>query len=263
MTTDRLQLPEKIVFEETAFCETLQSASQDIGIPLTQTQIVQCVLYAKYLLETNLHTNLTRITESREMAIKHFADSLTCFSLPIPTPANKPSLRVCDVGTGAGFPGLVLKILYPGIAVTLLDSLQKRLTFLEQVSSELAFSDVRFVHARAEDAGRNTNLRDQFDLVTARAVAALPTLLEWCAPLVKVGGHFIAMKSGNIDSELALSQNAATFLKVRLIQDKSLVLPATSEAELPAERRLLLYQKIAVSPPQFPRSAAEIKRKPL
>ncbi|MBC8135961.1 MAG: 16S rRNA (guanine(527)-N(7))-methyltransferase RsmG [Fibrella sp.] len=273
----REQLPQTDEFDETAFVETLRSAAVAVGVPLSDKQIAQCVRYTGLLLETNAHTNLTRITEAREVAIKHFADSLTVLR---PHPLSPLSLggergergeggagvkaTLCDVGTGAGFPGIVLKIAYPDLRLTLLDSLQKRLTFLEKVCADLKFPDVQFVHSRAEDGGRNRVLRDGFDIVTARAVAALPTLLEWCTPLVKPGGHFIAMKSGAVEDELATATDAATALKVRLIENRALTLPVLPGSdEPPAERRILVYRKTAPTPTLFPRSSAEIKRKPL
>ncbi|MBC8142826.1 MAG: 16S rRNA (guanine(527)-N(7))-methyltransferase RsmG [Armatimonadetes bacterium] len=247
-------------FDEAAFVETLTSATVAVGVPLTPEQTAQCVTYARLLLETNAHTNLTRITESREMAVKHFADSLTVLA------AFPPGMgaSVCDVGTGAGFPGVVLKIARPDLQLTLLDSLKKRLTFLDSVCAALHLQDVATVHANAVDAGRDPALRDRFDVVTARAVAALPVLLEWCAPLVKSGKRFVAQKSGNVDDELAASVDAAYALNVRLVDDRALTLPAIPGSdEPPATRRVLLYEKVAATPKGFPRLAAEIKRKPL
>lgn len=249
-------------FDEAAFVVTLASASAAVGASLTPEQTAQCVTYARLLLETNAHTNLTRITEPKEMAVKHFADSLTVLSgLP---PLIGEGATVCDVGTGAGFPGVVLKIARPDLRLTLFDSLRKRLTFLDAGCAALDLKDVRTVHANAVDAGRDPALRDRFDVVTARAVAALPVLLEWCAPLVKPGGRFIALKSGNVDEELAASGDAATALKVRLVDDRALTLPAIPGTdEPPALRRVLVYEKVAATPKGFPRSAGEIKRKPL
>lgn len=260
--TDGEQITQAGIFDETAFLETLLPAAAASGAPLSEDQIAQCVLYTRLLLETNTHTNLTRITEPREVAIKHFADSLTVLS---PLAQHLPEgSALCDVGTGAGFPGVVLKIARPDLRLTLLDSLQKRLTFLERVCAALGFADVSFVHARAEEAGRDRTLRDRFDGVTARAVAAMPTLLEWCAPLVKPGGHFAAMKSGAVEEELAASSEAAAALKVRLTEDRALSLPTVPGSdEPPADRRIVLYGKFSATPARFPRSSAEIKRRPL
>ncbi len=266
---------EPVAFDTAAFVETLRPAAVAVGVPLSDEQVAQCVRYAHLLLETNAHTNLTRITEPREMAVKHFADSLTVLgvgadsndapSSRYPTPNTQhPTPSVCDVGTGAGFPGLVLKIARPDIRLTLLDSLQKRLTFLESVCRDLGFDDVRFVHSRADDAGRDPALRDGFDIVTARAVAALPTLLEWCLPLVRPGGDFVAMKSSNVDDELTDTGQVSGLLKARLTENRSLTLPTIPGAvEPPAERRILVYRKTAPTPARFPRNSSEIKRKPL
>ncbi len=250
-------------FDEAAFTRTLQIASEYVGVTLTARQTADCLIYTRLLLGTNAHTNLTRITEPGEIAIKHFADSLTCFGA-VGKVWDRERPAVCDVGTGAGFPGLVLKIVRPDLRLTLLDSLRKRLTFLEAVCATLGLEGVLFVHARAEEAGRDPALRDGFDVVTARAVAALPTLLEWCAPLARPGGHFLAMKGGNVDAELAGAADAARLLNVRLAQDRVLTLPPVPGSdEPPAERRVLIYRKAAPTPPRFPRIAAEIKRQGL
>lgn len=246
-------------WDEPVFRETLASASAAVGVSLTEHQLGQCLTYTRLLLETNAHTNLTRITAPADIAIKHFADSLSALDV-FPDDAT----TAADVGTGAGFPGIVLKIARPELCLTLIDSLQKRLTFLEGVTNALGWDDVRFLHARAEEAGQVRGHRGHYSVVIARAVAALPTLLEWCGPLVKTGGQFIAMKSGGAEEEIAAATNAANVLKLQRIRDQALTLPAIpGSEESPAERRLVVYQKVAATPPQFPRSSAEIKRRPL
>lgn len=251
------------------FAEVLRDGAAQVGVPLPEERIDACRRYASLMLATNEHTNLTRIVAPAEVAVKHFVDSLTVL-LAVPDLAE--GARIADVGTGAGFPGLALKIARPDLRVTLLDSLGKRLTFLGEVVAELGLKDVALVHARAEDAGRAPAHRDAYDLVTARAVAALPTLLEWCGPLVRVGGRFVAMKSAAADEELAAGANAARVLHLRPAgarHNLALTLPAVPAVpggggdEPPAARRLLTYEKTAPTPKPYPRRPAEIKAKPL
>lgn len=246
------------------FAEVLRDGAAQIGVPLSEERIDACRRYTALMLATNEHTNLTRIVAPAEVAVKHFVDSLTVLAA---VPDLAEGARIADVGTGAGFPGLALKIARPDLRVTLLDSLGKRLTFLGEVVAELGLKDVALVHARAEDAGRDPAHRDAYGLVTARAVAALPTLLEWCGPLVRVGGRFVAMKSGAADEELAAAADAARALNLRPAgrrHDTAVTLPAVpgSDEEPPA-RRLLTYEKAGQTPKVYPRRPAEIKAKPL
>lgn len=252
--------------EKERFQSALQSGADAIGISLTEIQVGQCLIYVERMLTVNEHTNLTRITEPEAVAVKHFVDSLTVLkALPAsPHPqALAQGATVADIGTGVGFPGLALKIVRPDLHMTLMDSLGKRLTFLQEVISELELTNVTTVHARAEDAGRNADFRDHFDLVTARAVAALPTLLEWCTPLVRQGGRFVAMKSAGVDAEIAAANTAAGLLQVRLTADHNLTLPSVPGDDEPAARRLIVYAKLRPTPSRFPRRTAEIKQAPL
>jgi 16S rRNA (guanine527-N7)-methyltransferase len=242
------------------FADTLRSAAAAVGAPLTEVQIAACRRYAGAMLAVNAHTNLTRIVAPAEVAVKHFADSLTVLAA---VPGLPEGASVADVGTGAGFPGLALKIARPDLRVTLIDSLAKRLTFLDQVVADLELKNVALVHARAEDAGRDPAHRDRYDLVTARAVAALPTLLEWCGPLARVGGRFVAMKASTADEELSAAANAARLLQLTLTDDRALTLPPTADDAEPPARRLLVYRKTRPTPPAYPRRAAEIKSRPL
>lgn len=249
--------------DETFFRHTLEQGAAAISVPLTTAQLDQCVRYTTLLLQTNEHTNLTRITIPVDIAIKHFVDSLTVFRA---VPDLKQGARVADVGTGAGFPGVVLKIVRPDISLTLLDSLGKRLTFLREVVEALELKDVAFVHARAEEAGRDAAHRDRYDLVTARAVASLPTLLEWCTPLCAVRGRFVAMKASGADEELSVSDTAVQELGIKLESDLALTLPAASnevDFESAVSRRLLVYRKNFPTRPLYPRRTPEIKAKPL
>jgi 16S rRNA (guanine527-N7)-methyltransferase len=209
------------------FCETLHAGAEAIGVPLTEEQVAQCLAFAHLVLAENAVQNLTRIVAPTEMAIKHFVDSLTVFRAVPDLPQNA---RVVDVGTGAGFPGVVLKIYRPDIALTLLDSLRKRLTFLERAASELHLESVTCLHTRAEDT------KQTFDLVTARAVAPLPKLLTWCAPLVAKNGLLVAMKTDTVEAE---KQDAAPLLKsLRLQEGNDLALTLPDGA---GNRRLVVY----------------------
>ena len=244
------------------FLETLRRGAEQLGLILPPEALPAFLHHAERLLEANQRTNLTRITGPAPVAVKHFLDSLTVL---VACPDLADGARVADVGTGAGFPGLPLNVVRPDFRLTLLDSLAKRLTFLEAVVRDLGLSGVSLAHARAEDAGRDPAHRDHYDLVTARAVAALPILLEWCGPLVRPpAGRFVALKSGNVDDELAASRTAANALNLRLVRDLPLTLPAADPDEPePLHRRLLVWQKLRPTPPRFPRRPADIKARPL
>ncbi|MCX6366956.1 MAG: 16S rRNA (guanine(527)-N(7))-methyltransferase RsmG [Armatimonadetes bacterium] len=188
------------------FLAALKQATEAIELPLTEAQAAQCAHFAALVVETNQTLNLTRITEPEAMAIKHFADSLTLLKA---VPELRQKATVCDVGTGAGFPGVPLKIVRPDVQLTLVDSLRKRLKFLESALETLEIPDVTLIHTRAEEL---KNAR--FDLVTARAVAALPKLIGWCGPLVKPGGYFVAMKGAELeDDEGMAAKLGLTFLR--------------------------------------------------
>lgn len=248
--------------ERAAFFAALHRGAEQIGVSVTSEQAEQCACFADLVRTGNTRTNLTRITAPEEMAIKHFADSLTVFAaLP---QGVAPGASILDVGTGAGFPGVVLHLMRPDVRVFLLDSLNKRLVFLRDALTELGLDqNVSLLHARAEDAGRAGENRDAYDVVVARAVAALPTLLEWCGPMVRVGGQFVAMKGGNVDEEKDAARRAADVLGLRLVKNAPFTLPPTGDETEPAQRRVLVYHKTRPTPPAYPRRAAEIKAKPL
>lgn len=231
----------------------LTDCCKKMGVPLTEGQAGQFMAYLALLLEWNEKMNLTAITEEREIVIKHFADSLSL------APAVKEgALSVIDVGTGAGFPGLPLKIARPEIRLTLLDSLQKRIGFLEEVTARLGLEDVSCVHSRAEDGGQNPAYREQFDLCVSRAVAALPVLLEYCLPFVRVGGYFVALKGPDAENELAESGVALETLGGRLTELRDVEIPG---ADL--SHTLVFIEKTAPTPKQYPRKAGKIGKKPL
>ena len=223
---------------------------------LTDKQKQQFKLYFKMLIEVNEHVNLTRITEEDEVYLKHFYDSIT----PLFTfgAVFKDGATLCDVGAGAGFPSLPLKILKPGLKVTIVDSLQKRLNFLKDLISELGLTDVELVHGRAEDVGQNKLYRERFDIVTARAVARMSVLSEYCLPLVKKGGYFVALKGPKAEDELDDGKKALEVLGGKLIKDEELTLPESEE-----ERTLVLVQKVKSTPKKYPRQAGTPRRKPI
>ena len=223
---------------------------------LTDKQKQQFKLYFKMLIEVNEHVNLTRITEEDEVYLKHFYDSIT----PLFTfgAVFKDGATLCDVGAGAGFPSIPLKILKPGLKVTIVDSLQKRLNFLKDLISELGLTDVELVHGRAEDVGQNKLYRERFDIVTARAVARMSVLSEYRLPLVKKGGYFVALKGPKAEDELDDGKKALEVLGGKLIKDEELTLPASEE-----ERTLVLVQKVKSTPKKYPRQAGTPRRKPI
>ena len=238
--------------------ELLRRCAAGFGAEVDAALCERLDIYAALLTEWNQKMNLTAITDPVGITVKHFADSLTAAAL---LPAGAFSL--VDVGTGAGFPGVPLALLRPESRLTLLDSLQKRLTFLDTVCRELGLP-VTLVHARAEEAGRDPAHREQYDAATARAVAALPTLCEYCLPLVRVGGRFIALKGPESDAEREAAQNAIRRLGGRLTDTRSLTVPAAPEPGIePFERRLFRVDKVSPTPAGFPRPSAKIAKAPL
>ena len=210
-------------------------------------------LYGNLLLEWNEKINLTAITEPEDVLYKHFYDCILFFKAITP----EKGARIIDVGTGAGFPGMVLKIVRPDIEVTLLDSLNKRLVFLNEVISELGLGGISTLHMRAEDAGKSAQHREKYDIACARAVAALPALMEYCLPLVKRGGSFVAMKGANAEEEMSRSLNAARLLGA----DKPTIICETLTGN--EQRAFIIAKKISQTPTKYPRKPAEISKKPL
>ena len=221
------------------------------NLGLTNQMITQFEEYAELLIDWNKKMNLTAITEPRQIAIKHFLDSLSLFSVyDVPQAA-----KVIDVGTGAGFPGVPLKIARPDIELTLLDSLQKRLFFLDALTIQIGL-EVSLVHSRAEDGARKNLFREKFDVAVSRAVAHLNVLLEYCLPFVKVGGVFVALKGSRAQEEIYTAKNALQVLKAELVKVKNFKLDEE-------ERNIIVIRKTEVVDFLYPRSSAKIKRKPL
>ena len=239
----------------------LREQAAAMGVSVTPDTAEKFDLYAARLVETNRRVNLTAITDPEGILVKHFLDSLTL--APLLAERSAAALSLIDVGTGAGFPGVPLALVCPGRKLTLLDALQKRLTFLEGLCRELAVP-AALIHARAEEAGRRPALRDQFDVATARAVAGLPVLCEYLLPLVKPGGRMVAMTGPDGESELVAAAGAISVLSGRPEPVRRLSLPP---APLPGEDRvdrlLLIVDKTAPTPAAYPRPPAKIAKKPL
>ncbi len=224
------------------------------GLQLPPTFVPQLAAFEARLLETNQVMNLTAITDPEEMVKKHYWDSIYPLSKGI-FPQNA---TVIDVGCGGGFPSMPLKLARPDLQMTLLDSLQKRLTFLDTCINELELRDIRTLHARAEDAGHNPALRQQFDLAVSRAVAELSKLCEYCLPLVKVGGALIAYKGATADEELSRSQKAIALLGASVEQVYHYTLPGEED-----KRAIIVLRKNAPTPKKYPRRPKDIKDRPL
>ena len=223
----------------------IKNGAAQLGVELSDNQIGQLVTYARLLTEWNEKINLTAITDDEGIVTKHFLDSLSAFK------TGHVGKSVIDVGTGAGFPGLVLKIADPQIKLTLLDSLNKRITFLKAVSEELGFDDIEFIHGRAEDFAHMAQKRGAYDTVVSRAVAKMRTLAELCIPYVKQGGYFLALKGPLADEELADAK--------RVISIMGGEIESVTEVEIPftdLEHKIINVKKVRQTPIRFPRKPA-------
>lgn len=233
---------------------TLRALLEQEGIALPADFEQKLLTFEERLLETNQVMNLTAITDPQEMMKKHYWDSIYPLSKGI-FPENA---TVIDVGCGGGFPSMPLKIARPDLQMTLLDSLQKRLTFLDGCMEALSLAKMKTHHARAEDGGRDPKLRQQYDIAVSRAVAELSKLCEYCLPLVKVGGALIAYKGATADEELARAKNAIGTLGAKVEQVYHYTLPGEED-----KRAILVLRKIKDTPKIYPRSPKQIKDKPL
>jgi 16S rRNA (guanine527-N7)-methyltransferase len=212
------------------------------------------------VLERNEIINLTAITEREELFTKHLVDSSSCYGWP----EIEEAKRVVDIGTGAGYPGVPLAILYPKKSFTLIDSLGKRTDFIMEATEKLGITNVSALHARAEDAGRNTELRETFDLCVTRAVAAMPVLEEYCLPLVKIGGYMYAYKTKNAEGELVDGELARSLLGgSREAESRVAVGIGASSADLPFSRRIFIIRKNRATPLSYPRKAGVPSKVPL
>lgn len=233
--------------------DLLQNYIKDYKITLTENQYEQFQKYFELLVEWNEKMNLTAITDESGVALKHFADSLSLLNF-VDIPQNS---SLADVGTGAGFPGVVLKIARPDIKLTLIDSLNKRLVFLGEVCAQLGI-EAELIHSRAEDGARDEKLRENFDFAVSRAVARMNVLSEYCLPYVKVGGAFCAMKGAQANEEFKESLNAINTLGGKLENKYFFELPENG-----GERAIAVVRKVRNTPQKYPRQSGKIKAKAL
>lgn len=234
------------------FIDILVAKGQEAGLSFTDKQLQQFNRYYEMLVETNKVMNLTAITEPDEVAVKHMIDSLLAYD------DSFKGKTLADVGTGAGFPGIPLKIYCPELNVVLIDSLGKRLKFLQNVITELELDNICCEHMRAEDAGKNKAHREKYDLVTARAVARLSVLSEYCLPLVKKGGLFIALKGSKFAEEIEEGRAALKILGGELLSSEQVKLPGLDDG-----RAIVKIAKIKSTPAQYPRKAGTPEKEPL
>lgn len=238
------------------FKKRMISAVGELGISLSEEQLNQFYTYFELLTEWNKVMNLTAITELSDVIYKHFGDSLSFVKVVEGLEEERKSL--IDVGTGAGFPGIPLKIVFPKLSVVLLDSLNKRIKFLQEVIERLNLKDIMAVHGRAENFGKQKNYREGFDYCVSRAVANTSTLAEYCIPFVKVGGIFVAYKSGRIEEELERGRRAVEILGGEIECVKQFVLTGTD-----AERDLLVVRKRKRTDQRYPRKAGMPGKEPV
>ena len=236
------------------FYNLLLSASEDVGLQLTSDHYDKFILYMRLIQEWNEKINLTAILEDEEIIKKHFIDSIKAFKRG----EFKQNYNLIDVGTGAGFPGIPIAIMNPNINVTLLDSLNKRIKFLDIVINELGLKNVTTIHSRAEDGARNKNLREKFDIATSRAVANMSVLSEYCLPYVRVGGKFIALKGPSVEQEIQESRSA-----IRLLGGKLEEICEVKIEETDLRHNLVVIEKIKESPNIYPRKAGTISKNPI
>lgn len=238
------------------FYDKMTEGLEGLSLRLHDSQIEQFYKYYEMMIERNKVVNLTAITEMDEVITKHFIDSLSIIKMIPELPGNNNSF--IDIGTGAGFPGIPLKIAFPECRVTLLDSLNKRIKFLEDVSDALELEGIVSVHGRAEDFGRDKEYREKYDYCVSRAVANLSTLAEYCMPFVKVGGAFIPYKSGRVEDELEESKKAVYLLGGKIEETKEFLLPGTD-----MERILVKIAKVTPISSKYPRKAGLPGKEPL
>lgn len=240
--------------EQTYNTKSFQQGLEDLNMNLTSRQIEQFLCFYELLVEWNKVMNLTGITEYEEVVSKHFLDSLLIAKA---YPMEKVQ-NFIDVGTGAGFPGIPLKIVYPQMECVLMDSLGKRIKFLQTVVDNLKIFHIRLVHARAEDLAKKEEYREKFDLSVSRAVANLSSLSEYCIPFVKPKGAFVSYKSGAVEEELHQAKKAVGMLGGRVETSKELLLPGTD-----ITRTFVIVQKESCTPKKYPRKAGLPTKEPL
>lgn len=224
------------------------------NLPITEEKMNQFKIYYDLLVEWNNKINLTAITDEQEVYLKHFYDSLSLAKYH----NFDDSISLCDVGSGAGFPSIPLKILFPSLEITIVDSLQKRINFLDLLTSSLSLDSVYLYHDRAENFGQNKEHRESFDFVTARAVARMSVLSELCLPLVKPGGYFLAMKASGGSEEMKIAEKAITVLGGKSIEDIAFELPKNA-----GERHIYVIKKVKKTPKKYPRQSGTPNKSPI
>lgn len=234
--------------------EALIEGSKELGIDLDEISIEEFRIYKELLKEWNTKINITAIKDDEEIVIKHFLDSMTPYILNL----FNGKKSIIDIGTGGGFPGLPLKIINKNLEVTLMDSLNKRITFLKEVISALELKDIEAIHGRAEELSRTKKYREVYDICISRAVASLDTLSEYCIPFVKVGGYFISMKGPDIDEELKESKKSIEVLGGKLVDKKVITVPQSN-----IRHSLLVIEKIRETPTKYPRGGGKPRKNPL
>ncbi len=236
------------------FREVLIKAATEYSLSLTEEQLTRFSQYFELLIEWNQKINLTAITDPDEVAVKHMIDSLSCYDKGI----FKNRAKIIDVGTGAGFPGLPLKIYRPDLKLTLFDSLNKRILFLKEVAEKLKIADIEFIHSRAEDGGRNKQFRETYDIAVSRAVARLSILSELCLPFVAVGGFFIALKGSQYSQEIKDATGALRALGGEIDKIENIKLPGIDDI-----RAVVYIRKIKKTLPVYPRRPGIAEKNPL
>lgn len=235
-----------------SFFKEIKEKLGKIDIKIEEKQAENLYKYMNLMLEWNEKINLTAITEPNEVILKHFVDSLTILKY------LEKGEKVIDVGTGAGFPGIPLNIMKNDCEYTLLDSLNKRIIFLEEIVNSLELKNITTMHARVEEAGKNKKYREQYDIATSRAVASLNILLEYLLPLVKVGGKCICMKGSNIEEEIENAKNAISTLGGEIEKIENITLPDSD-----ISRNIVIIKKISKTPSKYPRKPGTPSKEPI
>lgn len=234
--------------------DILKKGIEDLGLKCSDETVDKFSKYREILVEWNQKMNLTGIEEEKEVYIKHFLDSVAA----VKKGYIKDGMSIIDVGTGAGFPGLPLRICLENSKVTLLDSLNKRINFLSEVCTNINIDDIELIHGRAEDFGKDEKYREQYDIATARAVAGLPILMEFCVPFIKVGGYFVCLKGPNADTELEESRKAMEVLGLEFVEKIDVELP-----EIELKHNIVVFKKVNSTPAKYPRKAGKPVKTPI
>ncbi len=224
---------------------------RDLTLNIDNEKIEKFKIFSSLLIEWNKKMNLTAVTDPAEISVKHFLDSIA----PLSVIEIKKDSKIIDVGTGAGFPGIPLKIVREDLDFTFMDSLNKRINFLKEVSDKVGFDKVEFIHSRAEDAGKNKNYREKYDYAVSRAVANLKVLCEYCIPFVKVGGYFIAFKQFEVNDEIEDARAMIGTLGGKIENIKEITIPQSD-----IKRKIIIIEKVKDTPIQFPRQPNKIKK---